>query len=72
LNGFLFHQGRYTTIDEPNAPNGTAAIGINAQGDVVGSSNDGTGLHDLLLHQGTYTTLDHPDAVLTLPLASMT
>ncbi len=62
LHGFLLRDGSYTTIDEPNAKGVTYALGINAQGDVVGLFSDGgvLGTHGFVLHQGTYTTIDAP------------
>jgi len=41
----------------------TAALGINAQGDIVGRYAVGSVGHGYLLSDGTYTTIDAPDVV---------
>lgn len=41
----------------------TSALGINAQGDIVGRYAVGTVGHGYLLSDGTYTTIDAPDGV---------
>ena len=41
----------------------TAALGINAQGDIVGRYAVGSVGHGYLLSDGTYTTIDAPDGV---------
>jgi probable HAF family extracellular repeat protein len=68
-HAFLWHQGRYTTFDQPNGStepytlDGTSLSGINQQGDVVGSYWDNYGVaHGFLWHQGSYIILDHPGA----------
>jgi hypothetical protein len=63
-HGFVLKHGSFTTIDYPGAGT-TAAIGINSQGDIVGSHSDDTSgspsaLHGFLLRQGTFTTLTYP------------
>ncbi len=69
-HGFLLRQGRSTTLDAPRAASakgtacaGSAASGINRQGDIVGCYADrNLVLHGFLLHQGKYTVLDDPSA----------
>jgi uncharacterized membrane protein len=68
-HGFLLSNGTFTTIDAPAAllppppsNNGTAATGINSQGEIVGSYFDSTGAHGFLLSNGTFTTIDAPGA----------
>src|SRR5438094_3888734 len=41
----------------------TSALGINAQGDIVGRYAVGSVGHGYLLNDGTYTTIDAPDGV---------
>ena len=70
-HGFLLDDGVFTTIDHPDAgPLGTAAIGLNDRGQIVGfyAGADGPN-HGFLLDQGrgfrregVFTTIDHPDA----------
>ena len=60
--GFLLIDGVYTFIDGPG-PGGTTARGINAQGDIVGTSG-GIGY---LLSDGEFTTIAFPDALGTTP-----
>jgi probable HAF family extracellular repeat protein len=60
----LLSGGQYTTLDDPNAVNGTFALGINASGQIVGEYVDASSaLHGFLLSGGQYTTLDDPNAV---------
>ena len=47
-HGFLISGSGFTTIDVPGAV-ATAAIGINAQGDIVGEYSDAGGTHGFLL-----------------------
>ncbi len=69
-HGFLLRQGHYTIIDDPEASSGglegTSAMGINTQGDVVGYYVHGVfpnlTLHGFLLRQGHYTTINDPAA----------
>jgi len=49
----------FTTIDGPSAIGGTDPFGINASGQIVGSSFN---RHGFLLSGGTYTTIDDPSA----------
>jgi uncharacterized membrane protein len=56
--------GVFESIDFPGAA-GTRALGINPQGDIVGSYTDRTGTHGYILSQGVFTTLDYPGAATT-------
>ena len=56
--------GVFESIDKPGAT-GTRAMGINPQGDIVGSYTDPTGTHGYVLSQGVFTTLDYPGAATT-------
>jgi uncharacterized membrane protein len=47
-HGFLISGGEFTTIDVPGA-SATAALGINASGEIVGQYSDATGGHGFLL-----------------------
>ncbi len=48
-HGFLYSGGKYTTLDEPLATNGTFGRAINVNGDIVGLYIDSRG------PQSTYT-----------------
>ena len=70
-HGFLWSKGDFTTtsIDVKSAgPGGTAAVGINEPGDIVGFYRDGAPppavhhFHGFLLSGGVYTLFDVPDA----------
>ena len=55
----------FTTIDFPGGTS-TAALDINAAGEIVGSYNDANGTHGFLLSRnGEFTTIDFPDANFT-------
>src|SRR5579872_3718973 len=70
-HGFLLHQGKYTTIDVPQARQ-TWPSAINRQGDIVGRytgrPSDGLVTRGFLLHGGKYTTFAGPNAHHTEPL----
>ena len=53
----------YTTLVGPPGSSGALPNGINNQGQIVGSYNDGSGSQGFLLSAGTYTTLNDPSAV---------
>ena len=56
-------QQKFTIIDVAGAT-GTAAEGINPQGDIVGFYNDSSGnSHGFLLSNGSFITIDAPGAV---------
>jgi probable HAF family extracellular repeat protein len=61
-HGFLYQNGTYTTIDDPNAGSGgTYATGINNSGIIVGNYSDSSGLsHGFVDINGTFTTVDDP------------
>jgi probable HAF family extracellular repeat protein/VCBS repeat-containing protein len=67
-HGFVYSGGIYTAIDDPSAgsalisPAGTAALGINDAGQIVGRYNDASGGHGFLYSGGRYITLDDPFA----------
>jgi uncharacterized membrane protein len=55
----------FTIIDIPGATR-TAAVGINAAGQIAGSYNDSSvNQHGFLLDEGTFTTIDVPGATHT-------
>src|SRR5438132_1776230 len=65
---FLFDGSSYTRIMDVNGASGTAAGGINASGDIVGSYGVGvlhSIVHGFLLSGGSYTTLDPPGSLQT-------
>ena len=71
-HGFLFHGGTFTAIDVPGAScppffpcASTVALGINPNGDIVGSYFAGFTNHGFLLHRGAFTTIDVPGALST-------
>ncbi|HYK90360.1 MAG TPA: hypothetical protein VE398_16410, partial [Acidobacteriota bacterium] len=56
---------RFVRIDVPGATF-TAALSINARGDIVGRFVDANGVsHGYLLHKGVFTTIDFPGALFT-------
>ena len=61
-HGFLLSGALYTTLNDPSATNGTAATGINAAGQIVGTYQNASGNHGFFFNpsNGTYTTLDDP------------
>jgi probable HAF family extracellular repeat protein len=74
-HGFRLSNGVFTSIDVPGAAQtrgvtfefggglGTAAFGINNNGDIVGEYADENKVaHGFLLRDGQYTTIDAPDA----------
>jgi probable HAF family extracellular repeat protein len=59
VGGFLYIDGTYTTISDPEAaPLNTNPLGINNEGDIVGSYTNSTGQHGFLDIGGIYTTID--------------
>jgi uncharacterized membrane protein len=65
-HGFIVSGGTFTAIDFPGAAARlvTAATGINAAGDIVGSWRDGSGsFHGFLLQAGVFTRIDFPLAI---------
>jgi hypothetical protein len=60
-HGFIYHNGVYTTIDDPNGVNGTWAQGINDHGQIVGYYKDGNNVqHGFIDSGGIFTTIDDP------------
>ena len=62
----LAELGKFTSIDFPGAVSTGGSLrflGINAQGDIVGTYQTADGkTHGFLLRQGEFTTIDHPTA----------
>ncbi len=54
----------FVSFDVPGATS-TTAVGINADGALVGAFVDGAGTHGYLLSGGRFTTIDYPGAALT-------
>src|SRR5262249_44964204 len=64
--GYLLSRNRFTAIDVPGAF-GTLAVGINARGDIVGSSTaDQIVAEGYLLSGGNFTTIDFPGVPINL------
>jgi probable HAF family extracellular repeat protein len=60
-HGYLYSNGTYTTLNDPNGTYGTVATGINDHGQIVGyfiNSKDVE--HGFLYSNGTYTMLNDP------------
>jgi len=65
--GFLYENGQFTDIAGPGGATPAAAMGINDNGDVVGTYMDINGIpHGFLLKGTTYVTLDVPGALFTI------
>jgi hypothetical protein len=64
VHGVVWDHGRFTTIDHPDAANGTFLFGINDRGDTVGFYDDTDGnLHGFLRdHRGRFTPINAPGA----------
>jgi len=69
IHAFTLNRGAFTNIDVPGAA-GSAAWGINDNGDVVGRYYDPAAGrdHGFLLHNGTYTIIDPPGTTETFAL----
>ena len=66
-HGFLYSEGKITSIDYPGAFS-TIVSGINDNGAIVGAFNDEAGnLHGFVLNRGRYAILDYPGATYTQP-----
>lgn len=68
--GFLYVDGRYTTISDPLGTAYSAAFGINNLGEIVGQYATGsnttlTGIYGFLYKAGTYTTISVPGSLYT-------
>jgi uncharacterized membrane protein len=64
-HGFLLEDGVFTTIDVPGpaGPLDTEILGINNQGQMVGTYRDADDvIHGFVLDDGVFITIDHPDA----------
>ena len=60
-HGFLYHNGTYTTFDDPLGVNGTVAQGINDNGLIVGFYADANNKHHGFIDNGgVFTTVDDP------------
>jgi probable HAF family extracellular repeat protein len=61
LHSFLYQNGVYKTIDDPNAV-WTSAMSINNHGVIAGNYQDGhVNVHGFIYQNGKFTTVDHPD-----------
>jgi uncharacterized membrane protein len=72
VHGFVWDDGEITTIDHPDAANGTFLFGINDRGDTVGFYDDAAGVFHGFLRdrRGRFTPVDAPGAVLgTQPIS---
>ena len=56
-HGFLRHNGTFTTIDEPQSTFGTALVGINKSGVIIGNFDNSEGF---VFQNGTFTLLNAP------------
>jgi len=68
LHGFLLIDGRYSTIDPPDAHVGSEANGINSHGQIVGQYFNGSVLlpcQGYVLSGGQFETVDFPEAAIT-------
>ena len=64
-HGFLLHDGTFTVLDPPGSIF-SVALGINAQGDIVGQYDDLQGKdRGFLLHNGTFVNIEVPGAMFT-------
>jgi len=62
-HGFMYTNGNYTTLDDPNGFGSTCASGIDG-GNIVGYYTDGNHkTHGFLYSGANYTTLDDPNGV---------
>jgi len=57
FHGFLWQDGNFTNIDEPQAQFGTKVFGINKAGTMVGSLDD---THGFILKDDSFTIFDAP------------
>jgi hypothetical protein len=69
IHGFIYNPaggGTYTTLDDPLAPGGTQALGINNAGQIVGIYFTFGGgvldIHSFLYSGGIFITIDDPVA----------
>jgi probable HAF family extracellular repeat protein len=61
---FCFSNGTFIVIDPPGTSFFAAALGINPQGDIVGTYFDSSGnSHGFLLSKGTFTDIDVPGSL---------
>jgi uncharacterized membrane protein len=59
-HGFLYHEGIFTTLNHPNAPDATGLGAINHKGQILGFYTDSAGSHQFLYDGGSYMTLNDP------------
>jgi hypothetical protein len=57
---FLYANGTFTTIQDPNATEGTYATGMNDNGEIVGFFFNSTGSHGFIDDRGVFTTINDP------------
>jgi len=64
--GFLYQNGTFTTISDPDGAEGTQAYGINNSGEIVGNYTDSSGTtHGFIDVNGVFTTIDDPLGIST-------
>ena len=60
-NAFLYSNGVFTSLSDPLGTNGTAAVAINNNGQIVGYYLDSSNVqHGFVYSDGIYTTIDDP------------
>jgi len=65
IHGFLYNDGAFNTLNDPNSGYGTIATGISGN-TIVGWYVDDIGdTHGFIYTNGTFTTLDEPNAAFT-------
>jgi hypothetical protein len=57
---FLYANGTFATIQDPNATQGTYATGLNDKGEIVGYFFNSTGSHGFTDNSGVFTTVNDP------------
>jgi probable HAF family extracellular repeat protein len=68
-HGYLWHDGRFTTIDGPHGTEATSLTEINDRGQILGIySNESGASSGFLLTRGRYSTFDGPDGPFTFAL----
>jgi probable HAF family extracellular repeat protein len=61
-HGFIYQNGTLTTLDDPNAVNGSIISGINNKGEIVGTYSDANYVENGFTYVGgTFTTVDMPN-----------
>jgi probable HAF family extracellular repeat protein len=61
-HAFVYHRGRFIDIGALLPPNTNSyAVGINAEGEVIGEFNDASGTHGFIYWSGRVQTIDIPN-----------